>query len=126
MNSPDLQYLQYPLFTFTFASMIVEKYVLCLQTACDKVGKRMGISKPANLSDLAVMFAMKRSPANNYAGIYRYISARKAFTETTMKNSMTYLLDNDLARKDDRQYFLTPKGMEYLSAIRRYLLNIRL
>lgn len=106
--------------------MIIEKYLFCLSTGMEKVARRMQLEDPPGFNDLAMMYAIKRSPSTTYSGLIRFIRARRTFHDKTFKLCFKKLLALELIRKEEGRYYLTTKGLEYMSSVRRYLVNIRL
>lgn len=105
--------------------MLIDKYVLCMPTGMKKVAKRMDIPRTPTLNDMAILYAIKKSPSNSFSGILRYIHARRTMDDRTLKDSLLFMLESELIKKENKQYYLTSKGLEYLASVRRYLLNIR-
>lgn len=106
--------------------MIIDKFLLCFQTGAAKVSKRMGLDRALSNNEIAIMYAIRRCPTPSFKGLHRYLAARRTYDYGTYVRCMQHLRSIDYIQTDERVYSVTPAGMEFLAALRRYLINIRL
>jgi hypothetical protein len=107
--------------------MKVQKYVFHFRGAVDKVAKRYGI-RPPHDSEMFVLYAIQYIPFEcSQQTILRHAnSVGYPISHTSIFKAVNYLLSVGLITYQDSKLALAPLGREYLSAIRRYLLNKRL
>lgn len=105
--------------------MKLDKYILFLPAANDLAAKRTKV-RPLSTHNLAVLYAIKQRPIGFKALLNYLHSCFYPIAETTMHYSLDYLLSIQFIERTGKAYTIAPLGREYLSLIRRYLLNKRL
>jgi DNA-binding PadR family transcriptional regulator len=105
--------------------MKIEKYLLMHSSAARVAAKKLGIEPPTHHA-LATLAAVSIVHPIHYSALYRYMDDRHYNSHATLYRSLTYLLEAKLIDRSDYTYRLSPLGREYLTRIRKYLLNVRL
>lgn len=108
--------------------MKIEKYIFCLPKAMRLASTRTGISRPLYPTEIFLLYALKRLPSPcTQSHLQRFCaSVYNPLTLTTIHKGLMYLLEQELIERNLKSYSLSPVGREYLSHIRRYLINVRL
>jgi len=107
--------------------MKLNKYIFLLPSAVVKVSRRYEVPE-LSFHDLFVLYAVAYLPE----GIRQISIVRHAkrmghpISQGSISESLSLLSAADLVHVHDMRISLAPLGREYLSAIRRYLLNKRL
>jgi DNA-binding PadR family transcriptional regulator len=107
--------------------MKIQKVIFLLPSAVIKVSKRHGIP-PLTNHEVFIIYAVSYLPMASYQmAIYRF-AERLGYpiSEPTISRSIHTLADYGLVTIDNYKFSITPLGREYLSGVRRYLLNKRL
>lgn len=105
--------------------MKIDKYVLFMPAANVKACKRLNV-RPLSAHNIALLYAIKQKPINYSAIMEYFISIAFDISDTTIHYSLQYLLSIQFIERTGKAYTIAPLGREYLSLIRRYLLNKRL
>lgn len=107
--------------------MKLPKYVFHFRAAIDKVAARYGI-RPPHDSEMFVLYSIQYIPhdCSQQAVIRHASNVRYPISHTAISTAVHYLSSVGLITYLDNKLSITPLGREYLSAIRRYLLNKRL
>lgn len=106
--------------------MKIEKVLLCLDEAITVSAKKVGV-RPATRLQLSVLYAIVRLQPCRNISIYNYLSKHKPdISPVTVSTSLQYLEKQGLILRSLQSFSISPLGREYLSRIRKYLLNKRL
>lgn len=107
--------------------MKLEKYLFFLPEASRLASVRCNC-KPLSQSELTILFILKLySPIREGAMLRKLSSFYHPFTRPTVSLALRVLLSYELAeRQPTIGYSISPLGREYLSYVRRYMLNRRL
>ena len=108
-------------------TMKIQKYVFLLPSAIEVASKRFGIPT-LSPHDTFILYSIQYLPMNsNQASIHRHaVKCNFSISEASMSRGVHALHSYGLISLDNGRFALSPLGREYLSAIRRYLLNKRL
>lgn len=107
--------------------MKIQKVLFLLPAAIEKVSRRFGIPT-LTPHETFVIYAISYLPSDSYQmALVRFAdSLGYPISEPTISRSVRYLADYGLVHITNYRFSLAPLGREYLSAVRRYLLNKRL
>lgn len=118
-----------PITPTTYQQMKLEKYIFNLPKAVKLASTRTGTPRPLIPTELFLLYAIKRLPNPCTQTHLQRFSAivYNPLTLNTIHKGLCYLVEYGLIERDAlKSYSLTPLGREYLSYIRRYLINVRL
>lgn len=107
--------------------MKLSKYIFLLPAAVDKVSKRFGV-RTLRDTELFVLYSIQYLPSDcSQQSILRHArSMHHPISEPSVSLAVKHLSTTGFITYQDNKLALAPLGREYLSAIRRYLLNKRL
>jgi hypothetical protein len=107
--------------------MKIQKVVFLLPSAVEVVSKRFDIPSLSH-HEIFVIYSIQYLPMNSIqASILRHASrCGYVISNASVSRSVDALHSYGLISLDNGRFALSPLGREYLSAIRRYLLNKRL
>jgi hypothetical protein len=107
--------------------MKLPKYVFLFPSAVEFVSKRFDLPV-FSTGQLFVLYSLQYLPFNcSQKSIVRHAKRMNyAISPATISVSVNSFIDLGLVAVEDGKYSLSPLGREYLSGIRRYLLNKRL
>lgn len=89
--------------------------------------RKMDLPSTPSPTDLQVIYAVRRLGLSTNATIKQYlIKMQNTAPDNNISMSLKELRGWNLIEKDAHGYALTPTGREFLSLIRRYLVNVRL
>lgn len=119
--------LPFPLNQSKPKPMKISKYIFFLPHAVDVVSKRFDVPCPSP-SYLFVLYTIQYLPFNcSQQSILRHSKrVRFPISAASVSLAVNLFVSCGLVDYIDGKYSLAPRGREYLSAIRRYLLNQRL
>jgi DNA-binding PadR family transcriptional regulator len=108
--------------------MKLEKYIFNLPKAVKLASTRTGVSRPLIPSELFLLYAIKRLPPPCTQTHLQRFSDRvhNPVTLNTIHKGLNNLVEYGFIERDVRSYSISPLGREFLSYIRRYLINVRL
>lgn len=108
-------------------TMKIEKYVFHYGKANDLYSRKHGSPRPLNHCETFVLHAIRYLNTARIATILDHASrCHYQVSYVYVKRSVDFLISIQFVQRNDLVYFLTYKAREYLSGIRRYLLNKRL
>lgn len=105
--------------------MKIEKVLFFLPPAMDYAATKLRVKPPA-LTDLVILYILRRSSMTCFAIHKLTLSYGRNTAYRTIHYSLQYLLSIQFIERTGKAYTIAPLGREYLSLIRRYLLNKRL
>lgn len=107
--------------------MKIQKIVFLLPSAVEVASKRYGIP-PLTPNEVFAIYSIQYLPMNtSQASLLRHASKLGyPITNATISRSVHALHSYELIQLDAGRFSISPRGREFLSAIRRYLLNKRL
>lgn len=107
--------------------MKIEKYVFCFPKALKFACKKLGISAIISPTNLQVLYAIRKLGLSTNATIIYYLrKMQNVAPDNNISISLRDLTNLGLIERDDHGYSLSSSGREFLSLIRRYLVNVRL
>lgn len=106
--------------------MKIEKYVFCLPHATKYASKKIGV-RPLRPTEIQTLYCIRRLGTATNATIIQYL---RKYQNNGNDNAVSFALRDltalGLIIKDDRKYTLNFSGREWMSLVRRYMVNIRL
>lgn len=107
--------------------MKIEKYIFCMPKAVKFASRKVGLVSILSPTNLQVLYAVRRLSLSTNATIIHYLrKMQNTAPENNISASLRDLTAMDLIQRDTHGYSLSPTGREFLSLIRRYLVNVRL
>lgn len=107
--------------------MKFNKYIFLMHHAVERVSSRMGV-KHWSPQELFVLYSIQYLPmSSNQSAIIRH-AKRMCYPigQSTISEAVTNLREHGLIEVSDGRHSLSHIGREYLSSIRRFLINKRL
>lgn len=106
--------------------MKIDKVALYLHQAARVAAKKLGILAPSYHAIQCLYIISNIQPCSG-AQVARYQQKSiGTYSPHWVSRSLAYLLEAKLIDRSDYTYRLSPLGREYLTRIRKYLLNVRL
>lgn len=107
--------------------MKIQKYIFLLPNAVDRVSNRFDVPV-FSLTYLFILYSVQYMPFDcTQQGIIRHAKRMKyPIAASTISEALTLYKQIGFVDHVEGRYSLAPRGREYLSAIRRFLLNQRL
>lgn len=106
--------------------MKVDKYIFSFPKANRWAAAKIGV-EPLSPTELQVLYAVRRLGTATNSTIIAYLrKMQNKANENAVSYSLRDLSNMGLLVKDNRVYNVSPTGREYMSLIRRYLVNVRL
>ena len=107
--------------------MKLQKYVFLLPQAIDRITKRYGMPY-LSPSYIFVLYTIQYLPSScTQQAIIRHAKRLShTISPATISLAVNLFIQHELVDIVDGRFSLSPRGREFLSAIRRYLLNKRL
>ena len=111
----------------TLSNMKLSKYIFLLPASVEKVSKRFDV-RPLRDSELFVLYSIQYLPSDcSQQSILRHArNMHHPISEPSVSLAVKFLSSAGFITYQDNKLALAPLGREYLSAIRRFLLNKRL
>jgi len=107
--------------------MKIDKYVFLYEAANDFYSRKYGSPRSLNYCETFILYSVRYLNTPRIATIMAHASqCRYQVTYVYIKRSMRFLESIDFVSRDGLIYSLTYKGRDYLSGVRKYLLNRRL
>ena len=116
-----------PLSSPNYLVMKIQKIVFLLPAAVEVASKRFGVP-PLTPNEVFTIYSIQYLPMNtSQASILRHASKLGyPITNATISRSVHTLHSSGLIQLEEGRYSISPLGREYLSSIRRFLINKRL
>lgn len=105
--------------------MKIEKVLIFLHPAIRHASSKLKV-EPLSVIDLTILYILRRSSLTVVAIHKLSTSYGRDTAIKTIHYSLQYLLSIQFIERTGKAYTIAPLGREYLSLIRRYLLNKRL
>lgn len=107
--------------------MKLSKYVFLFRAAVEKVSTRYGVHTLTD-REIFILYSIQYLPMNiSQQSVLRHArNMNYPLSAGTLSTSVSLLVNEGLIDYQDNKLSLSPLGREYLSAIRRFLLNKRL
>ena len=106
--------------------MKIQKVVFLLPSAVEVVSKRFNVPSLTH-HEVFVIYAIQYLPPSNQASLLRHANKLGySISDASVSRSVHALHTYGLISLQDGRFSISSLGREYLSAIRRYLLNKRL
>lgn len=107
--------------------MKIDKYVFLYGKANDLYSRKYGSSRPLNQCETFVLYAIRYLNTPRVTTILSHAaSCFYTVSYVYVNRSLKFLCDIEFIKREGLVYSLTYKGRDYLSGVRRYLLNRRL
>lgn len=110
-----------------YQAMKIEKVIFHLPFAIDKVSRRYGFDALTD-NQLFILYTLNYLPMNTtQGGILRHaFKCNYPISNTSVSRGIGLLVELGLVTLSEGRYSLAPLGRDYLSSLRRFLLNRRL
>jgi hypothetical protein len=106
--------------------MIIDKYILWFRRANEVAARRLSMP-PLSDHQLTVLMLVKRGKLVKLSVVMSHMEKLgKISADFYCSLSLKHLVKHGLVSKESVWHSITPKGREYLSYIRHFLLNKRL
>jgi DNA-binding PadR family transcriptional regulator len=106
--------------------MKIEKVALCLHRSAKFVASKLGLPSPS-FHAVELLYTISIIHPCTLADIGNYQKqVIGSFSPNSIQKSLAYLVKARLIDRSEYTYTLSPLGREYLTRIRKYLLNVRL
>ena len=107
--------------------MKVDKYILCMPKAIKWATTKLKLTASPSMGQLQILYAIRRLGLSTNATIIQYLRKMQNIApENIVSNNLKALRELELVEQGEAGYSLSPSGREFLSLIRRYLVNVRL
>lgn len=106
--------------------MKLQKYVFLMPRAIEWSSDKIGI-RSLRMSEVFILYSCDYLPHTSYSSLVRHgKNFGYPISLPTISESLRSLVSMELLENVGKSYVLTWKGREFLSRVRRYLLNVRL
>ena len=106
--------------------MKLQKYMFLLPRAIELASSRLGV-RTIRMSEAFILYSSDYLPQATYSSLVRHgKNFGYPISLPTIAQGLRFLVASELLSNDNGVYSLTWKGREFLSRIRRYMLNARL
>lgn len=107
-------------------TMKLQKYMFMMPRAVEWSSDKLGI-RTLRTSEVFILYSIDYLPRSTYSSLIRHgESCSYPISLPTISSGLRSLVSMELIQNDGGVYVLTWKGRDFLSRVRRYLINVRL